>query len=612
MILQPPDRPKSSRDWRRRSRRIRRQLWLGRINRYLDRYLIHRLPRLRQVWGFMAIWFGLIALIGLGIGFQFRSLTPYYTETVAQPGGTYVEGVVGSISNLNPIYATTTPDQVAARLLFSGLMSYDADSHLQLDLAKSLDVTDENNREYTVVLKSGLRWHDDQPLDVDDVVFTVETIQNPASQSPLRSTWEGVEVEIVDSQTIRFLLPGSFSPFPILLTVPILPEHILGRIPPEQLRGYDFNHQPVGSGPFMFNRFVPQPADRELRLELEANPNYHGLGPSSGQPRPPQLAGISLWAVPDKDRLVELFNQGRLSGAFDLDPAQISLPASSYRFDDLVSMNGVYLFFNNSHPWLSSVEFRRAIAAGINSGDLRRDLGQPSEPLFGPLLPDHIGYAADIRGQGYDPDEGQRLLELLSWYRNSAGNWELDERPLSLNLTFPSGTIYEGVADSIREQMADFGINIELDPRQPDSFNQEILRNHNYSDLLLYGLELGPDPDVFVFWHSSQIDSHSVLRFNLSGYRSVDADTGLDQGRSRIDPEIRAARYRDFQQAWQADMPAVPLYRPIFRYYTLVAVNGPRSRQMINRAHLLVDIVDWTVVNDRRWLPAPSSGVDLN
>ncbi len=605
MIRQLRDRSKSSHDWRRRSRRIRRRLWLGRINRYLDRYLIHRLPRLRQVWGFMAIWLGLIALIGLGIGFQFRSLTPYYTEVVAQPGGTYVEGIVGSISNLNPVHATTTADQVATRLLFAGLMTYDADGQLQPDLAESLEVTGENNREYTVVLKRGLRWHDGQPITVDDVVFTIKTIQNPASQSPLRSTWEGIGVEAVDQRTIRFFLPGSFSPFPILLTVPILPEHILGPIPPEQLRGADFNHQPVGSGPFMFNRFVPLAASRELRLELEANPDYHGLGPASDQPRPAQLAGVSLWTVPDNDRLTELFNQGRLSGAFALDSGRITLPAASYQVTNLVSMDGVYLFFNNSHPWLSSAEFRRAVAAGIDKDSLRRELSQPSEPLTGPLLPDHTGYDPEIVGQGYDLAEADQLLEALSWSRNVAGNWELNGQLLQLDLTFPSGTIYEELAGLIQQQLDDFGIKVQLDGRDQDRFNQEILRNHDYDDLLLYGLDLGPDPDVFAFWHSSQIDSHSVLRFNLSGYRSVDADIGLDQGRSRIDPQVRAARYQDFQRAWQSDSPAVPIYRPIFRYYTLAAVQGPRSRQMINRAHLLVDIVDWTVVNDRRWLSPP-------
>ena len=604
MIRQTRNRPALSRDWRRQSRQIRRRLWTGRLNRYLDRYLIHSLPRLRHVWGFMTIWLGLIGLIGLGIGFQFRALTPYYTEVVAQPGGTYVEGVVGAISNLNPTYATTTADRLATRLMFAGLMSYDANSQLQPDLAESLQVTGDNNREYTVVLKEGLVWHDGRPITADDVVFTVQTIQNPASQSPLRSTWEGIEVAAVDPRTVRFSLPGSFSPFPTLLTVGILPQHLLGDIPPEQLRGADFNHQPVGSGPFRFNRFVPLTTNRELRLELEANPNYHGLGPATGQPQPPQLAGIVLWTVADMDRLAELFNQGKLSGAFNLNPAAVKLPASGYRVTKLVSMDGVYLFFNNSHPWLSAPEFRRAVAASLDRDQLLRDLPYPSEPLTGPLLPNHLGYDGAIGGQGRDPGESVRLFEALGWQRNEAGDWTYDGQPLRLDLTVPAGTVYEELAELIQVQLGATGIDVQLDRRDRDQFNQEILREHDYTDLLLYGLELGPDPDVFSFWHSSQIDSHSVLRFNLAEYKSVPADAGLDQGRSRIDPQIRAARYQDFQRAWQADLPAMPLYRPTFRYYTLVAVQGPVDRQLINRPHLLADIVDWTIINDRRWRPA--------
>lgn len=552
----------------------------------------------------MAIWLGLIGLIGLGIGFQFRALTPYYTEIVAQPGGTYVEGVVGDISNLNPVYATTAADQVATRLLFGSLLTYDAASRLEFDLAESLEVTGDNNREYTVVLKSGLAWHDGQPLTAADVVFTVRAIQNPASQSPLRSTWEGIEVEAVDDRTVRFFLPGSFSPFPILLTVGILPEHLLGEIPPDQLRGADFNQQPVGSGPFRFSRFVPLTTGRELRLELEANPDYHGLGLVGQPPRPAKLSGVSLWTVADSDRLAELFNQGRLSGAFNLMPSQLTLPASSYRATKLVSADGVYLFFNNSHPWLSASEFRRALAASLDRDRLLADFPYPLESLTGPLLPDHIGYDESTKGQGYDPGEAIRLFEALGWDRNEVGRWSYDGKPLQLDLTVPAGTVYEELAGLIQDQLSQAGIDLELDPRDPDRFNREILRDHDYTDLLLYGLELGPDPDVFSFWHSSQIDSHSILRFNLAEYRSVAADTALDQGRSRIDPQIRAARYQDFQQTWQLDLPAVPLYRPAFYYYTLVNVQGPADRQLINRAHLLADIVDWTVVDDRRWRPA--------
>ena len=603
MIRQPRGRPASDRDWRRQSRRIRRQLWTGRVNRYLDRYLIHRLPRLRQVWGFMAIWLGLIGLIGLGIGFQFRALTPYYTEVVAQPGGTYVEGVVGEISNLNPAYATTTADQVATRLLFAGLMGYDADSRLQLDLAESLEVTGDNNREYTAVLKQGLVWHDGQPITAADVVFTVETIQNPASQSPLRTTWEGIGVEAVDSRTVRFFLPGSFSPFPILLTAGILPSHLLAEIPPEQLRGADFNQQPVGSGPFRFNRFVPLTTGRELRLELEANLDYHGSGPPTNQPQPPKLSGVAIWAVPDSARLAELFNQGKLSGAFNLTPEQVTLPASGYHRIKLVSTDGIYLFFNNSHPWLSAAEFRRALAASLDRDQLLDDFDYPLEPLTGPLLPDHIGYDAAIKGQDYDPAESTRLLEALGWERNGDGRWSYDDKPLRLDLTVPAGTVYEELAELIQAQFDRAGVDLRLDHRDRNQFNREILRNHDYTDLLLYGLELGPDPDVFSFWHSSQIDSHSILRFNLAEYRSVTADTALDQARSRIDPEIRIARYQDFQKVWQSDLPAVPLYRPAFHYYILASVQGPADRQLINRPHLLVDIVDWTVIDDRRWRP---------
>ena len=78
-------------------------------------------------------------------------------------------------------------------------------------------------------------------------------------------------------------------------------------------------------------------------------------------------------------------------------------------------------------------------------------------------MPDHVGYDPEIGTQGHDPVEAERLLEALSWSRNVAGNWELNGQLLQLDLTFPSGTVYEELAGLIQQQLDDFGIKVQLD-----------------------------------------------------------------------------------------------------------------------------------------------------
>ncbi len=83
-------------------------------------------------------------------------------------------------------------------------------------------------------------------------------------------------------------------------------------------------------------------------------------------------------------------------------------------------------------------------------------------------------------------------------------------------------------------------------------------------DALLYGISIGVDPDVFVYWHTSQNDPRSN-RLNFSEYSSKAADEGLESGRTRTDAGLRTIKYRPFLQAWQRDLPALGLYLMVRR-----------------------------------------------
>ena len=135
----------------------------------------------------------------------------------------------------------------------------------------------------------------------------------------------------------------------------------------------------------------------------------------------------------------------------------------------------------------------------------------------------------------------------------------------------------------------------------PKTIPLEVLQNHNYGDLLIYGLNLGADADVYPYWHSSQIDSHSISRLNLAEYSSALADEALEAGRSRFDVQLRKQRYADFQKVWSDDLPALALYRFQLRYYTLKAVRGPSNNALlVTHSDRFYEVHDWAVVQKRQ------------
>src|SRR5687768_17227351 len=146
----------------------------------------------------------------VAVGAQFMWFQQSYQTTAAARGGTYAEGSLGPIDTLNPLYASTSAEVAASRLLFSSLYSYDSTGHLRGDLAESLK-TDETGTLYTVTLRDDAQWQDDMKLTANDVAFTVNLIKNPETRSPLRINWQDVTVKAVDDRTIQFQLPAVYA-----------------------------------------------------------------------------------------------------------------------------------------------------------------------------------------------------------------------------------------------------------------------------------------------------------------------------------------------------------------------------------------------------------------
>jgi len=210
----------------------------------------------------------------------FLLLNFYFKNTEVRPaqGGTHIEGVVGRPSFINPVYANSDTDRDLAQLIFSGLMKYDESLKIVPDLVKSYEI-DEDGRVYKFFLKENILWQDEAPLTADDVVFTIQTIQDPDFKSPLRPNWVGVEVEKISDLGIKFRLQSPYNSFLENCTVKILPKHIWENISSENFPLEIYNLKPVGSGPYKLKEIDQDKSNQIESLTLASNSLYHGQRP---------------------------------------------------------------------------------------------------------------------------------------------------------------------------------------------------------------------------------------------------------------------------------------------------------------------------------------------
>jgi peptide/nickel transport system substrate-binding protein len=556
----------------------------------LERNFFRRLDRLSNVRRFVVTWMLLFVLIAGCVVAQLRTLNSSYQTLQPAPGGTYTEGVLGAFTNANPVYATNPVDAAVSHLIFAGLFTYNEQNQLVGDLAENNIDMNDRGTVYTVHLRPNLTWQDGQPLTAADVVFTYHVIQNPDAQSPLNSSWAGVTVAATDPHTITFTLPNSLSSFKYSLTNGIIPEHILGNTAMADMRTSSFNtSNPVGAGPFTWQALQVSSSDintREEQVALKPFMHYHGGAP--------KLQSFVIHSFQDKDAMIRSFQHQELTAMAGLTTVPPELAK-----DSSVTVNNFPLdaeamtFFKTSQGVLSDVKVRQALIRGVDTASVIKNLGYPTRQVVEPFLIGQLGFNNAYEQAGYDPLGATEMLDADGWLRGPDGIRVKNGQRLTFKLYAQDNGEYSVVAKELSDYWKKIGVDVQVLLQNSGDF-QTTLAYHSY-DALLYGVSVGIDPDVFVYWDSSQADIRSANRLNFSEYKSMGADASLEAGRTRLDPALRDIKYQQFLQAWQADAPALGLYQPRFLYITHGQVAGLNEHTLVSDIDRYDNVQNWMI-----------------
>ena len=558
--------------------------------RHAHRFIIRRIENVRLVSRQIITWLILVGIVVAGMGVQLIWNQRGYTEDARAVGGLYVEGTVGPLNTLNPIYSTTGADTSVARLVFSSLYDYDGTGVLRQDIATGMKI-EQDGRVYTVTIRDGVRWHDGESLTAEDVAYTLNTIKDAAVRSPLRVNWVDVDVKATNDKTIVFTLPAAYAAFPQALTFPILPKHILKNISPALLRESTFSQEPIGSGPFVFRRL--QAADtisRHQVVHFIANQNYY-----RGTPK---LSRFELQVFDNESSLLAAIKAGEVSGASDISPTSIDSIGKQYNITPVALDSGVYLIFNTNNPLLKDKAIRKALQVGTDTTTIRSGIGGGVLPLDLPVLPSQLSGITIPQAPTADVNKANAMLEEAGWKLKGSVRTK-DGQPLSITITTSKKNEYDKVAQLVKDQWQRLGITVQIRTVDASSassvFVQDTLQSRNF-DVLIYELAIGADPDVYAYWHSSQIGQTG---YNFSNYSNPIADASLASARSRLEPALRSAKYKTFIDRWLEDAPAIALYQSVVEYVTNKNVEAVSpATQLVTVSDRYTNVLYWTVAKD--------------
>lgn len=487
------------------------------------------------------------------------------------PGGQYVEGVVGYPKSINPLYSLSRDiDDDLSRLIYSRLFAYDTSGQLTPDLAASQSLS-QDGREYTIKLRDDARWHNDSQLDADDVIFTFNLIKDPAYRSPLASSFSGIEIAKIDDYTVKFSLSEPYAPFLELLTFGIMPESIWNNIDSNNAALSDLNLKPVGSGPYRFKSLVRNRAGDLKEYRLVANEDYYG--------QKPYIKSVTFKFYVDYQQAIEALNNGQVDGLSYLPLAnrQDVLAKNSFSFYDLTRPQVMAVFFNgDKNKQLADKNIRLALRSALDRDSLAE---LASDGVYkradGPILPSSPAYNPAVSPAPYDPAGAASILSGKS---------------ISLTITVVDYGNNLAVAQAIKDYWEKAGVKVELKSVSAEQA-VDLVKSRDF-EALLYGQVVGGDPDVYAFWHSSQSGASGL---NLAGYRNEQVDKLLAEARGSSNLEDRMAKYRQFQEIINTDVPAIFLYSPTYTYIHRKSIKGFSGDVLIKPADRFSDVADWYV-----------------
>jgi peptide/nickel transport system substrate-binding protein len=518
---------------------------------------------------------GLIALLLATVSCGGRSFT--------RDPNTLVVLELADAGTLNPLFSSNYYSTVYESLIFDALTNVGSDFEPIPDLATSWKST-KDGLHWTLELRRGVTWSDGAPFTSSDVVWTYRAMLAPDTGFPYRGQFGYIKRVVADgTYRIRIDLSETNALFVSqALNSPILPAHVLAKIPLKGQRQSNFGEHPIGTGPYTLERW-----QHDEQAAFVSNPHFWG-----GVASIPRIAFRIV--LDDSAR-----NDAMLNGDADVEDG---IGASTYqtlkerhsnlRLLHVRDLYAEFFYVNFMRPGLGDVAVRRAMMYGWDRAQDVKGLVRGDADLALGITPPalRLWYDAKVRQYPYDPVRARSVLEEAGYRVGPDGIRRKGNARLAYALSFPGNGQASAALEIATEFQADMGeIGIAITLRQIDyaTFLTE-LQDERY-DLGVSGWGGVPDPDELTLMASDQFPPAGN---NDMHYRNPQMDRDLRLGLKTLDPVKRKAYYDDMQRLVAEDVPVLFYEFP----YSRVAIS---PRVQFDFAHALPD--QYLFLNVNRW-----------
>ncbi len=466
------------------------------------------------------------------------TLTACSKGDTATDGGTLKVGMGADVASFDPHGKNDQPSSRVRANMYESLIYQDEKLNLIPLLATSWSL-DDTGTVWTFKLREGVKFHNGEDFNSEDVVFTFNRGKASTNVGHLLEVVE--EIRAIDDYTVELELLYPYTPLLTNLShtaMGMLDKGTVEAQGDKYASGSDGNI-PIGTGQFKFDNFVQGQGSTIVK-----NENYWDKDNMAKADK------IELLVYTDNSSRKLALEAGDIDLAYDIAAPDFASIESNpdLKFTNEYDFSYAYAGFNMQNPIFEDVRVREAINLAVDIDSMVQaptivnGLGVEANT---PMSMTVYGWAEEVEAYGYNPERAKELLKEAGQENLKFSIWT-NENPTRVQ-----------AATVMQSQLAEVGIEVDVVQMEWGAYLDSTAKGEH--DIFILGWVSstgGADNGLYPIFHSSKMGAAG----NRTFYKNPEVDALLEEGRSETVEEKRLEIYAEAQQKIMDDYVHIPLW----------------------------------------------------
>ena len=428
-------------------------------------------------------------------------------------------GIPQDIDSLDPHKAEGAGTREVLFNVFEGLVKPDENGNLNPAVASDYTISDDG-KTYTFTLRDGIKFHNGNPVTVEDIKYSIDRCADTSNGDPLVSAFSDIDsVKVIDSTHVAIVLKKADTDFLSYLTTAIIPKDSADTM----------ETNPVGTGPYMYVSRSPQE-----NIVLKKFADYWDKDNAA------HIENVTFKVESNADAIVMDLEGGSIDMFARVTSAQASQLSDQFQVYE-GEMNLVQaLYLNNKVKPFNDVKVRQALCYAIDRKSIMDFVSDgKGEALGSSVYPSFTKYFMPELNDTYTQnlDKAKELLKEAG-YPNG----------FEFRITVPSNyTQHVDTAQVLAEQLEKIGVKADIQQVEWDNWLSDVYTNRNYEATVI-----GVD--------ASTLNAPALLgRFvstadnNFTNYNNADYDAAYAKAEAETDDDKKTADFKECETILSTD-----------------------------------------------------------